>query len=145
MNCKDFRKNIFDYLDGKLSPEDRQAIENHADQCEACEGILDRLMEMDKAITREKNLEPNAYSGTRILQRLEDAHVHHQLPGSIVLRPALITMGLIAALTAGYFVGHSGTSRRFQIYDENQRIETLRSSLFVQDFADEDITLLDNE
>jgi hypothetical protein len=145
MKCKEFHNDLPDYLEGKLVDEDRQAMEKHAGQCLSCAVLPGWFNALDQAIAFEKTLEPNPFSHTRILKKLEDIKPHRSTSGSVLVRPVLLTLGLIAAMTAGFFIGNSGSLRKSQTSLESGNIEQLRSSLFVQDFADEDITLIDKD
>lgn len=40
MNCRRFHEQMYEYLDGALSPRERAAAENHLAQCDACRGAL---------------------------------------------------------------------------------------------------------
>ncbi len=145
MKCTEFQNDLFGYLDGKLPMEDRQAMEKHAGECPSCAAALERFRALDEAISAEKALEPNPFAHTRILQKLERRNNPRVAAGSFVLRPALLTTGLIAALTAGFLIGNSGSLRKSQYDPENVNIEQLRNDFFVRDFADEDLSLINGE
>lgn len=145
MNCKEFQNDLFDYLDDQMNGETRRAFEEHAERCQSCKATYERLKALNQAISLEKSLEPNPFIQTRILQKLEDAKAYRQVHTPIVLRPILLTLGLIVALTTGFLIGTSGSLKKSQSEMENLNIETLRSDFFVRDFADEDISLIDKE
>lgn len=145
MKCKEFQNGLFDYLEGKLPPEAQPDMDKHAGECLACASLLDRFNAMNQAILAEKSVEPNPFSHTRILEKLDAMKNRRAVHGIGMMRPALVTLGLIAALTAGFLIGNNGSGRKLNSERESLNIEQLRSGLFVQDFADEDITLIDND
>lgn len=145
MNCKEFQNALFSISAERFSQEVRREMEDHTRECHSCAVMSEKYTALEEAIAREKALEPNPYTGTRILQRIENARPSEAVHGSLALRPVLVTLGLVAALATGFLVGNSGSLRKSRSGPDNIQIEQLRSSLFVRDFADEDITLIKNK
>jgi hypothetical protein len=146
MNCRDFQDNLFAYGEGKLAQDIRETMTGHAEQCESCSRLLAGYKAMEYAIEKEKALETDPFVTTRIVQRLENNAAKGVLSANPVLRPALITLLLLAALMTGYLVGNQGTATGTQISAESNTIEVLKTDFYVNDFVDEDITLLtDNQ
>jgi len=142
MDCRDFKNNLFAYVEGDLSPETRDAMDKHTTGCESCSRLLAGFLSIEGAIKAEKAQEPNPFTATRILQQMESYKKKRSLLTFPLLRPVMITLILLAALATGFLVGNHGTSRKSRISAENNQIEVLRSDFYVHDFVDEDITLL---
>lgn len=106
---------------------------------------MNRYSELERAIEREKAVEPDPFAGTRILQRLESRLETRRSMAMPVWRPALISVVFLAALAAGFFVGNQGKIRKAAYTDMAAQIEILRTGFYVDDFVDEDINLLSNE
>jgi hypothetical protein len=144
MDCKDFQNNLFAREEGKITPDTRLAMERHFMECESCARLQDGFRAFERAVEAEKALGPPPFVATRIIQRLENAQDNRRHLPKLVLRPAVITFLLLAALVTGYLVGNHGMSRKSQVISGPDQIEILRSELYVVDFVEEDNTLLTN-
>lgn len=143
MNCKEFRNHLIEMQETGTGFRVSKELEHHAFECPSCKLLLERHRVMEQTISRERKREPNPFSATRILQRLENLDSPALVRTSAALRPALVTLGLVAALAAGFLIGSSGSKQK-TVLSEESRVETLRTSLFVNDFADEDISIIEN-
>lgn len=142
MKCKDFQDQLLDYTEGNLPEDSLRAMEAHAGNCSSCAVLLDKFREVAGAIALEKQTLPDPFIATRIVQQLENAATRPVQRNFPALRPILVTFGLLAALAAGFLVGNAGASRKTGTAVENTQLEMLKTNFFVQDFVDEDITLL---
>lgn len=142
MNCKEFRSFLILSQDQALNPKQLPGMEDHARDCRSCKLLLDKQELLEHFITAEQAREPNPFVSTRILQRLTGMQAPVTAGKSLVIRPVLVTLGLLAALAAGFLIGTAGSVQEPDLTEEN-RIETLRTGLFVSDFADEDINLIE--
>ncbi|MBW6460900.1 MAG: hypothetical protein K0B08_10020 [Bacteroidales bacterium] len=106
---------------------------------------MHKYSELERAIEREKAVEPDPFAGTRILQRLESRLNARRSISQPAWRPVLISVLFLAAMTAGFFVGNQGKIRKAAYTDMATQIEILRTGFYVNDFVDEDINLLSNE
>ena len=50
MRCGHVRKRLATYVDGQLSPVERQGVERHVQDCETCRAALARLVRLDSAL-----------------------------------------------------------------------------------------------
>jgi len=72
MNCKDFQEVLNDFIDGLLSPEEKQKVETHLEACPVCREELERF----RSLIAEARALPKSVSPARdlwpdILDRLE--------------------------------------------------------------------------
>ena len=144
MDCKEFQNSLFAAEEKELSPGTRGEMERHIMGCESCARLRDGFHAFERAIDAEKALEPSPFVTTRIMQRLENGQVKRWQLTFPVMRPAIITFLLLAALVTGFLVGNHGTTRKSQVASGTNQVEILRSELYVVDFVEEDNTLLTN-
>jgi anti-sigma factor RsiW len=52
MTCFEFVELATEYLEGQLSPEDRERFEHHVDLCPACQAYMDQLRQTLRALGR---------------------------------------------------------------------------------------------
>jgi anti-sigma factor RsiW len=62
MPCQELVEVITDYLEGRLSPADRERFDAHLAQCDACRTYLDQFRQTIRAMGRlpEEALSPEA-------------------------------------------------------------------------------------
>jgi len=144
MDCTDVKKYLLDYGEGGISPELEHAVEEHTKHCASCSVLLAGYKTLEAAITGQKSKEPQPFAATRILQGMENVERSRNRVAVTVLRPVLITLALLVALMAGFLIGNAGYSRIAAPATGSSSVETLKSELFIQDFVDEDITLVSN-
>ncbi len=79
LQCKQVWEHISDYLDQQLTPEVREEIEKHLENCEVCSAILDSTRNVLILTADNRTYElPVGYS-QRLHDRLEKAI--HEKPG----------------------------------------------------------------
>lgn len=104
---------------------------------------------LDRFFTQEKRLDPNPFMATRILQHIESTlksrEQRHSFLSSDKLRPVLIGISFLTAIFIGIFAGRQGSNSYTAQTENSDRIEMLKSQLFIQDFMDDDKTFLDNQ
>lgn len=66
MNCADFEVLLCDYLDGSLAPAQRQALEDHRQQCESCAGLFRDVTGAVAFLKEVRDVEPPPELLTRI-------------------------------------------------------------------------------
>lgn len=54
--CKDMEWQLSGYLDNSLSSSERQQVEQHIDECEACRGFLDNLNDLGLRLRAEADV-----------------------------------------------------------------------------------------
>lgn len=140
MDCRDIENNLFAYGEGKLSPDNRHALEEHAGKCESCARLLESYRAMESVIKSDRAAEPNPFAATRILQRLENAQQRRSRYATAILRPVLITMALFLAISMGFLIGSLGISRTMADETSDPQMESFKSDLFFTEFVDEDLT-----
>jgi len=148
MECKDIRQNLFGIVENTLSPAFMAEVENHLTSCRECSEILSGFRQTTAIIEKDIAMEPDPFSGTRILQQLESAFFPEQLSERRsyfrILQPALLTLSLIVAILIGHSIGKKGINI-IPAASSDQEMESVRSDLFISDFTDEDKTLFLNQ
>ncbi|RMI08898.1 MAG: hypothetical protein D6681_07605 [Calditrichaeota bacterium] len=104
------RKYVVDWMDGRLSPEKRAAVEAHLEGCRECRNYFRRMSELlgpadPDALPR---LEADPYLPTRIRAEMEAAAP--DVPGRrrslpVTLRWAIASALLTLAIVTGVFLG----------------------------------------
>jgi predicted anti-sigma-YlaC factor YlaD len=81
LKCKAVWEHISDYLDQQLTPEVREEIEKHLENCEVCSAILDSTRNVLILTADDRTYElPVGYS-KRLHDRLEQALHEKPAPG----------------------------------------------------------------
>jgi len=109
MNCQLCQKELEAYRGGKLRPDTKTQVESHLAGCKECMNIYVLQILSDRVINEEKALLPDPFLSTRILAGIEkpESYGHDAFPGIIrVLRPALLTVSLAAAIFFGVIIGN---------------------------------------
>jgi anti-sigma factor RsiW len=109
MNCQLCQKVSDAYRHGKLPDDTKTQVEDHLATCKECtEGYKIQAL-ADRVINQEKELLSNPFLVTRIMERIEDPETPLYKPVLIfnkVLRPAIITSLLAAAVLSGIMMGN---------------------------------------
>ena len=59
MTCSDFTSRIDEYLDGRLRPEDEEALRDHLAKCPACAEEVDAVEDLRRRAARlPRSLDP---------------------------------------------------------------------------------------
>ena len=147
MECQEITKNLFGIVENTLPQSVRDEIENHLHSCQDCRAILSEFRQTIGLIEKEASVEPNPFTGTRILQHVESAlfSEYHRRQRSLyrVLQPALLAFSLLLAVLIGFAIGKRGMND-FQANSARQEIESIRSDLFISDLTNDDNILFLN-
>ncbi|MBU5485084.1 DUF4652 domain-containing protein [Clostridium sp. MSJ-11] len=65
MNCEVVRKKLFDFLEGSVSNDLHEAIENHLNTCDSCRKIYEEEKELDELIKASLNTEHIEFKSSR--------------------------------------------------------------------------------
>jgi anti-sigma factor RsiW len=60
-DCSQSSESLSDYVDGLLSPDDRDALRTHLGECEACRGLVDDLTRLKDAARSLGPIAPPAH------------------------------------------------------------------------------------
>ena len=145
MDCKTFQNKLFAHADGNLPDEALKEMEAHALSCSRCASLLAFHRHMELAIAIEKDERPGPFAGTRILQHLENRSPDPETTRVPLFRPAMAAIGLLLALTLGFFIGNHGNARIKQDPLPANDIEMLKETLSISHFMDEDLFMLSNQ
>jgi hypothetical protein len=109
MDCQICHKELDEYTGGK--PEDNMydQVKAHPEICEECDQINRLRILADRVINFEKEIRPDNYLSSRIMALLEkeEERSYDGTSGFLkLLKPALITTSLAAAIFAGVMMGN---------------------------------------
>jgi anti-sigma factor RsiW len=108
MNCQLCQKESDAYRERKLPRDTRTQVEFHLATCKECAESYRIQTLADRVINHEKELLSNPFLATRIMTRIENLETpgSKTIPAYIrVLRPALITASMAAAILLGVVMG----------------------------------------
>lgn len=146
MDCSTARFHLFRLDEGVSSPELQAALREHLDVCPGCARIRAGCLELERTIGERKAVRPDPFSGTRLLARLDREFGAEKKPAARLWTQALRPAGLALALTLGIFLGIYQARRDTMPGNPEIRaqenLESLRSDLFISQFADEDNLLV---
>jgi hypothetical protein len=72
MECHDVRKNLSAYLEGTVSPGDRELIDQHLASCRACSKVLYELNRTAEVLRHLKEVEPPPGMKQKIMARVRE-------------------------------------------------------------------------
>jgi mycothiol system anti-sigma-R factor len=72
-DCQDALHTLYNYLDGELTEERRQAIRHHLDECEPCLHAFDFEAELKVVIARSCREQPPQQLKEKIAKAISDA------------------------------------------------------------------------
>lgn len=105
MDCSRCTDKIDDYLEGRLGREELISFEQHLGSCEECSAQVRLLKLSEKIIGHEKSLSPGYFLTEKVMARIEKLETEERSPLIRILRPALATIALAAAIFAGVLIG----------------------------------------
>jgi len=109
MNCQSCQKESEAYRANKLSADKRTQVEAHLEICKDCVNNYSIGSIIDTVINREKETISNPFLATRVMAVLETRENGSMVRKSIfnrVLRPAIITISMAAAILSGVMLGN---------------------------------------
>jgi hypothetical protein len=72
MECQDIRKNLSAYLEGMVSPEDQELIDQHLASCRACSTALYELNRTGEVLKNLKEVEPPPWMKQKIMAQVRE-------------------------------------------------------------------------
>lgn len=142
-HCELLQKDLFAYLEQELPPERIQHLDHHISECAECNRVLAEFRSMLALMEEQKSIEPRPFAETRIMQGIESRLEKRQISASSVfgkiLQPALISIGVAAALAIGFFIGSDFANSHSQYTQNDQMIESVRTDLNVPEFMTDDL------
>jgi len=109
MNCQSCQKESEAYRGNILSADKRTQVEAHLESCKDCASNYSLGAIIDTVINREKATISNPFLSTRVMAVLETEDKSSTVKKSIfnmVLRPAIITISMAAAIFSGVLLGN---------------------------------------
>jgi len=148
MDCSFIRNNLFAYQEKQLPEREKREFEHHLHACEECDRIVSDFQSVTSVIDEKKSAEPNPFTRTRILQKIESQmECARALPNPFfqkILHPISVSFLLLIAVIIGFSIVKQGESEIFENINHQNEIQTMKSALNIPDFIDEDKTFFDN-
>ena len=142
-HCELLQKDLFAYVEQELPPVQLQHLDHHISECAECHRILAEFRSMLALIEEQKLIEPRPYAATRIMQAVESRlEKRHKSASSVfvrIMQPALISVGVAAALVIGFFIGSDFADTHSHYTHNDQMIEAVRTDLNVPEFMTDDL------
>jgi anti-sigma factor RsiW len=142
-HCELLQKDLFAYLEQELPPDRIQHLDHHISECAECNRVLAEFRNMLALMEEQKSIVPRPFAETRIMQGIESRLEKRQKSASSVfgriLQPALISVGVVAALAIGYFIGSDFAASHSQYTQNDEMIEAVRTDLNVPEFMTDDL------
>ena len=131
MKCKNLHKDLIPFLEGELSPEKMEEIQNHLNLCSTCADFAKELKLTLGIIESEKDFEVNPYFYTRLKARLEN--VGDEQPSFFgrtilvrVVQPVMFSVLLILGVYLGIKIGEPASTKQYTVtLMQNQEIPYL--------------------
>ena len=73
MDCKEFNKTIFKYLEKELSREKENDFKKHITECSECAGIFVNVKDTYLMLNIENEIEPKAFFTESVMNKIEAA------------------------------------------------------------------------
>jgi len=109
MNCKLCQRELNDYHEGRLPDDRRLKVEDHLGSCKKCASAYQIIRLTDRIIADEKGIQSNPFLSTRVMAAIENLEAPARVPVPVfsrVLKPALVTVSLAAAIFFGVVMGN---------------------------------------
>ena len=109
MNCQLCQKNLDAYQEGRLPSDTMTQVESHLETCDSCKRIYNIQLLANRVMNSEKETVVNPFLATRVMagiETLENAGYEKESFNVRILRPALITISLAAAVFFGIVLGN---------------------------------------
>lgn len=142
-HCELLQKDLFAYVEQELPPDRIQHLDHHISECTECNRVLAEFRSIHALMVEQKSIEPRPFAETRIMQGIESRLEKRQKSASSVVRrilqPAIISVGVAAALAIGFFIGTDFADMHSQYTQKDEMIEAVRTDLNVPEFMTDDI------
>jgi len=140
MECAYIHDYVFAYLENELPAGERAEFANHLHSCTACRSFMVIMESIEKVIDSERSLEPEPFHETRLLEYLEPVMNPHRSVVGWKLQVAGIIAGIVLAISTGITIGMIGGSKYPKENKTDLMMSSMKSSLFITDFVDDDKT-----
>lgn len=111
MNCQLCQKELDAYQEGTLPEGIRIQVETHLEECKACAESFQLVSLANKVMDAEREIKSNPFLVTRIMAGIEELEQNRESYQRVpayrsVLKPALISVSIAAAIFIGVLVGN---------------------------------------
>lgn len=101
---KTIRKQFMSYLEGSISPKDRETVDAHIRECQDCRAFLEELQVSLALLDENKEMQTSGYFYAGVKNKLQAASPMGFVPGRF-LQPALFVLLLLVGIRFGIWVG----------------------------------------
>jgi predicted anti-sigma-YlaC factor YlaD len=135
MECKYVENKIIDYLEGKISIEDREKIEGHLKECEKCRLLINSVSSVWNSLTSSPKLELSPYFWLKLRNRILEYEKPRVMHFPILEKPlkyfkiAMVTAIFIFGIFSGHKLGVTYIGKELSFYQEKVD-ETLYLKVF---------------
>jgi hypothetical protein len=141
MDCTFIEKNLFAISESTLTGKQADDAREHLEACPSCRALLAGFMSALRIIESDRQLEPDPFLQTRLLQKMESRALEQvrgpALNFGLLLRPVLAAALILLAVITGIFTGRQG-----KIFSRDssraKNISEMRADLFIPEMNDED-------
>ncbi len=128
MNCKKQRTDILLYAEDLLDENDRRDVELHMEACRDCREFMVYVKKSLLAAEREKNIEPNPFLATRIMNALEakqhkGSTIRRWVPGFAFA--ILFVAAVIGGINLGKLYSRTILSNKNELQEEVSYIDDI--------------------
>jgi len=111
MNCQLCQKELDAYREGLLPDGIKVPVEEHLKSCKICAESYQLMILANTVMDKEKTIQSNPFLATRIMAEIEELELQREQYQRIpvyqkVLKPALISISLAAAMFIGIIAGN---------------------------------------
>lgn len=126
--CDKIRELLSPYLDGELGPEERELVENHLIDCEACQQEFAKLKELDQVISQIKVKEPSHEFHPRLIHALSKEYAKKRKRRSLLIQLAPLAAAasiLLIVLATSHIFFYKYPKETFRHRTLEKGIETI--------------------
>jgi anti-sigma factor (TIGR02949 family) len=134
MNCSEVVSRIDGYLDGRLRPEDEEALRNHIAECPACAEEADAVKDLRRRAARlPRSLDPPRDLWPEIATRIvAETVVRGRFVRRALMAAAAVAL-LVGSVVTAYMVGRGQTG---STVENRQDVETGPSEIVLASFEE---------
>lgn len=109
MDCLNCEKHMNYFLEGKLSPDQTAAVEQHMNSCPSCLELHNTLLFVEQLIQKDRRVVPSSGLTDRVMNSIlaENKIIRLETRIQQILQPLLIAASITLAILGGISIGNS--------------------------------------
>lgn len=128
MNCRDFNRKIFQYIDGELPDSAMEGFKIHLNTCSLCNARFLKLKMIYSVIDSDQVKDDYPYFFTRVEARYQKLKAGEHEP-LFRLKPVALILAVVLPLLAGIWLGYSSFRQDIVYVDSNELIADVNNYL----------------